>query len=273
MPRIALGHNTGWKLQLMRNETSDAVPKKNEWHPVLQLNTKTGEVLKLDTESGELKALPESSFVHYDQDSGAIGLDHFCSFAWLGAPLRAVEEALEAVGSMLGFLNPERYIDYAVFGQQVQSHKWHIAAHIVHRSNGAYECLVRNLKEQGYIQLKYPSSDCIQLRGVVSVHIQCLKPWRVQQGKPEVEINTKRIWGSGQHSTCYHEVTVENSSCSADTLECTIDFSFSTKGDKNPRAAVEFSISRSLQSTKPESGSPSSEGKSSSIAGKEITCV
>ena len=263
----------------MRNELPDGVSRTSEWLPVLQLNTKTGEVLKLDTKTGELKAVPESSFVHYDQDSGTIGLDHFCSFAWIGEPLKAVGEAVKAVGSMLGVLNPERYIDYAVFGQQIQNHKWHIAAHIIHRSSVAYEALVRNLKEKGYVELKYPSPDCIQLRGEVSVRIHCLEPWRVQHGKVEVQISTRRIWGSGLHSSCYHEVTIEDTNCSADTLECNIDFSFCSKGQKDPEAPVAFTISRSLQSTKQQSRASAvslprishlEDNSSSSIAGKEI---
>ena len=56
---------------------------------------------------------------------------------------------------------------------------------------------------------------------------------QVQQGKPEVQIKTNRIWGSGQHASCYHEFTVEDHTCSADTLEFTIEASFQTQGERD----------------------------------------
>ena len=275
VPRIAHGCDSGWKVQLMINKCSDGVPRKTEWYPVLQLNTKTGESLKLDTESGELSAEPQSSFVYYDQDSGTIGLDHFCLLAWVG-------EALNEIGSMIG-CNPIRLIDYAVFGKQIVNREcaWRIAFHTIHRSKDAFESLVRDLEKDGYVMLGYPTTEHIQSDGVVSVCIQCLEPWYRQQGKEESQINTKRIWASGQHSLCYYEVTIADSSCSADTLKCSIEVSFRAKGDKDAGCSVWFNISHPLQVTKtPEAGAAAlllpptldSEGKSSRTGGKEIVC-
>ena len=258
VPLKASDTDSGWLLQLKRSETSSGVPTK--WHTVLELNTKTGDVVS------------RSSSFHYDHASGTLLLDHFSWFAWLG-------EALKAVGGMFGFSSSLRQIDYAVFGKEIQHHKWLIAAHIIHRSKVLYESLAKKLKERDYIELSYPNTDCIQLNGEVSVQFRCLDPWQVQQGKPEVLINTNRIWASAQHSSCYHEVTIEDSNLSADTLECTIKASFRAKGDKDPGESVELVISHPLRLTKPETGTlalslfgvPGSEGESSSTpTGKEI---
>ena len=173
---------------------------------------------------------------------------------------------------------PRRQVDYAVFGKEIHHHKWLIAAHIIHRSRVLYELLVCKLKEKDYVELKYPNTDCIQLDGEVSVCIQCLEPWRVQHGKQEVQISTNRIWGSGQHSSCYHEVTVEDSNCSADTLECTVEAIFRAKGDQDAKDSVMLVISHPLQMMLPEAraatrslhGSSYSNGKSSITPGEAI---
>ena len=260
VPLKAIDHDSGWKLQLMRSRsTVNGVP--SGWHPVLQLNTKRCEVVF------------QEPFVHYDYASATVHLDQFSWFAWLGEALKSV------VGSMLGFFSPVRLIDYAVFGKEIQHHKWLIAAHIIHRSRVIYESLVCKLKEKGYVELSYPNTDCIQLDGQVSLHIQCLEPWHVQQGKKDVQISTNRIWGSEQHSSCYHEVTVEDSSLSADTLECTIVASFEAEGARHASDSVELVISHPLQlKTEDEAlvlssvGIADSECKSSSIPRKEIVC-
>ena len=258
VPPKASDCDSGWLLQLKRSKSSNDVP--SGWHTVLEFNTKTGENVY------------QSSFVHYDHANGTLCLDHFCWFAWLG-------QALKTVGSLLvGLVSPMRQIDYAVFGKEIQQRKWLIALHIIHRSRTVYESLVHKLKEKDYVELTYPNTDCIQLDGDVSVHVQCLEPWQVLQGKPEVQITTNRIWGSGQHSSCYHEVTIEDSNCSADTLECTIIASFRPKGDQYHRDAVELVISRPLQLTQPEaaavavslSGIRNSEDRSSSTSGEKI---
>ena len=112
--------DSGWLLQLKRSKPSDGLI--SEWQTVLELSTKTGEVMS------------RSSFIHYDcaRGTGTLGLDHFCRFAWLGKPLKAV-------GSMLCFRSL-RQIMYAVFGKEIQHHKWRVAVHIIHGSK-----LCRNL--------------------------------------------------------------------------------------------------------------------------------
>ena len=232
VPLRAGDHNSGWLLQLKRSRSSDGLA--GEWHTVLELNTETDEVVS------------QSSFLRFDHAHGTLHLDQFSCFAWLGKPFRAIR-------SKLGF-NPVRKINYTVFGKQIQSHKWCIATHIIHGSNVIYESLVRKLKEKDYVELTHPKSDCIRSRGKVSVCIQCLEPWHVRLGKKDVQMNTNQIWRSGQHSSCYHEVTVEDSSFEADTLECTIEASFWAKEDRDCGDSVELVVSRRLQLTKPEAG-------------------
>ena len=224
VPLKASDQDSGWLLQLKRSESSDGVP--TEWHTVLELNTKTGEVMF------------QSSFVHYDHASGTLHLDHFSWLAWLG-------EALKAVGTMLGFFSPRplHQILYVVFGKEIQHHKWLIAIHIIHGSKVVYESLVCKMKEEAYVELTRPNNDCIQLDGKVSICIQCLEPWQVGLGKSEVQINTKRIWKTEQHYSCYHEVMVEDRTCSADTLQCTIEASFWAEGDEDAGDSVVLVIS------------------------------
>ena len=157
VPLRASDYNSGWLLQLKRSKSSGGLA--SEWLTVLELNTKTGEVVS------------QSSFVHYDHTSGTLGLDHFCRFAWLGKPLRAV-------GSIFCFSSLRRIL-YAVFGKQIQHHKWLVSTHIIHGSQVVYKSLVHKLKEKAYVELTLPSSDCIQSDGKVSVCFQCLEPWQV----------------------------------------------------------------------------------------------
>ena len=241
VPLIASDHDNGWLLQLKRSESCDGL--RNEWHTVLELNTDTGEVVS------------QSSIVNYDYLSCTLWLDHFCCFAWVGNPFRAI-------GRKLGFSSLRKII-YAVFGKPIRSHKWYIAAHIVHGSKVAYESLVCKLKEKDYVELVHPKNACIRSGGKVSVCIRCLEPWQVHLGKSESQINSNQIWRSGQHSSSYHEVAVEDSSCKADTLECTIEASFQAKGNGNAGDSVELVVSEPLQLTKPES-----EDNSSSTSGK-----
>ena len=137
---------------------------------------------------------------------------------------------------------------------------------------------MRKLKEEAYVELTCPNSDCIQSDDKVSVCFQCLEPWQVRLGNPEVHINTNRIWESEQHYFCYHEVTVEDSNCSSDTLECTVEASFWSEGDGGHGDVVLLVISHPLQSDKAEVGAaahlivgiPDLESQSSSTPGKDI---
>ena len=258
VPLRSSDRDSGRLVQLKRSESSDSLP--SEWLTVLELNTETGEVMS-------------QSFLQFDYSSGTLHLDQFSCFAWLGKPFRAIR-------GKLGF-SPVRKINYAVFGKQVQNHKWCIAIHIIHGSKVIYESLVNNLKEKGYVELTDPKNDCIQSGGKVSVCIQCLEPWQVRLGKKDVQINTNQIWRSGQHSSCYHEVTVEDISLKTDVLECTIEASFQAKGNRNAGDSVELVVSQPLQSNKLEAGAadysphrnPDSESKCSSTPGEEIVYV
>ena len=73
----------------------------------------------------------------------------------------------------------------------------------------------------------------------MSACIQCLAG-ATGNLKKDVQINTKQIWRSGQHSSCYPEVTVEDISLKADALECTIEASFQAKGNRNAGDSVEL---------------------------------
>jgi hypothetical protein len=248
VPLKASDLESGWLLKLKRCESCDEVP--TEWHTVLEINTKTGVVVA------------KSSLVQYDYTTATLLLNRFSWLAWIG-------EALQAVGNMIGFgfFNPTRQIDYAVFGKKIRHHRWLISIHIIHRSRVLYESLVRKLKEKDYIELKYPNTDSISLDGKVCLHMQCLEPWQLQQGSPEVHISSDRIWGSAQHSSCYHEVTVEDSSSSADTLDCTIQAIFRASGHEDPRDAVMFVISHPLQGIQPKNSSTQSVNESLSSRG------
>jgi hypothetical protein len=225
VPLEATDHDTGWLLQLKK-----VMSPASQWHTILELNTKTGEVLS------------HSSFLHYDQTQGTVHLDQFSRFAWLGKPFRAIR-------SKLGF-NPLRKINYTVFGKQIESHKWCIATHIIHGTRVVYEALVHTLKEKNYIELTHPKSHCIRHRSTVSLCIRCLKPWHVQLGKQTTKLNTNQIWRNSQHSSCYHEVMIEDSSFEATTLDCLVEAS-SIGEDRDDADSVELVVSAPLQLFKP----------------------
>ena len=228
VPLKASGRDNGWLLQLKRSKSCDGLP--DEWHTVLELNTKTREVVS------------HSPFVQYDLESGTVCLNQFSWLSWIGT-------ALQTLGSRLNSCSL-REIDYAVFGKQIQRYKWLIAAHIIHRSKAVYISLVRKLKEEGYVELYYPNTDCIGLDGEVSFRVQCMAPWQMQQGKPEFHIKAYRVWGSGQQSSCYHQFTVEDSTCLADTLEFTIEASFQAKGARDAGDPLPLIISHPLSQSR-----------------------
>ena len=147
---------------------------------------------------------------------------------------------------MHGF-NSQRTVEYAVFGRQVQKHKWEVAVHIIHKSKVVYEQLVRRLRNGAYVELKQPNTDCIRYLGEVSVNIRCEEPWRKRVGELEGRINASRIWGCQQDDSCYHEVTVEDRSCTADALECTVTVSFRPEGDTEKGCPVVLPISHPLE--------------------------
>ena len=208
--------DSGWLLQLKKSMSSDGSPSK--WQTVLAANTKTGEFVS------------QSSVVeYYDHTSGTLCLRHFCRFAWIG-------KRYEALRSLLGFTSspsPLRQISYAVFGKQLRRHTWMIATHIIRGSKVAYESLRCKRENAAYVELKHPNSDSIQSDGEVLVRIQCFKSWKVRRGNTECHFSTDRIWGSSQDCSCYYEVVVEDSACSTDMLECTIEASFRAKGSEN----------------------------------------
>jgi hypothetical protein len=227
LPEMASDNSSGWLLRLKRSTSFHG--QASAWHTILELNTETGEVAS------------QSSSVHYDHISGTIGLDHFCRLAWLGNPLNAL--------SGIFCSSPLRQILYVVFGKQIQLHKWLVATYIIHGSPVVYESLVHKLKERDYVELTLPSKDCIKLDGKISLCYQCIEPWKVHMGKSEVKISTNRIWDSEQHQSCYHEITVEDNSCSANTLECTVEASFCTEYDEDAGDSVFLVISHLLLST------------------------
>jgi hypothetical protein len=217
VPLRAGDSDSGWLLQLKRSESTDGLP--NEWHPVLQLNTKTGEVIS------------HSSFMRYDADSRSLSLNQFSFLSWIGDALKISEGSCSL-----------REIGYAVFGKQIQRYNWLIAVHIIHSSKVGYTSLVRKLKELGYIEFNVPNTDCIGADGEVSLKVECREPWQVQQGK-EVLIKTSRIWGSAQHCSCYHQFTIEDYTRSADTLGFSIEASFKSKARQHDENLVELIIS------------------------------
>ena len=233
VPLSTSNRDNGWLLQLKRSETSDGLP--DEWHTMLEINTMTGEVIS------------HSSNSLYDPKSHAVYLYQLPWLSWIGKPL-------ETVGSVVGSSSSSislREINYAVFGKQIQHYKWLIAAHIIHKSEVVYKLLVEKLKRESYVQLNHPHTDCIGPNGKVCLQVQCKVPWQVQQGKPEVHIQTSRIWGSEQDASCYHEFTVEDHTCLADTLEFTIGASFHAQGGKDAECPVQLIISRPLCESQP----------------------
>ena len=231
VPLSASDRDNGWLLQLKRSESSDSLP--DEWHTciILEINTKTVEVIS------------HSSNSQYDPDSHMHAV--YLWLSWIGRPLETVGNVVGSSSSSL------RDINYAVFGKQIQHHKWLSAAHILHKSETVYKSLVHNLREEGYVQLNHPNTDCIGFNGEVSFQVECKTPWQVQQGKPEVKIKTSQIWGSGQHSSCYHEFTIEDHTCSADTLEFTIEASFQAQGERDAGHPVQLIVSHPLCAPQP----------------------
>ena len=248
VPLSAGDRDNGWLLQLKRSKSSDGLP--DEWHTMLEINTKTGEVIS------------HSSNSQYDPDSHVVYLYQLPWLSWIGRPLETVGNVVGSSSSSL------RDINYAVFGKQIQHHKWLIAAHILHKSETVYKSLVHNLREEGYVQLNHPNTDCIGPNGEVSFQVECKTPWQVQQGKPEVQIKTSRIWGSGQHASCYHEFTVEDHTCSADTLDFTIEASFQTQGERDAGHPVQLIVSHLLYAPQPTTCTATESGGTQCCTGK-----
>ena len=186
VPLRASDRDSGWLLQLKKS-MSDKLP--SEWHIVLQLNTKSGEVVS------------QSSFVDYDHASGTLLLDHFCRWIWKGF--------------RLGF-DSERYVYCSVFGRRTQPNKWEVAVHIMHKSKEVYRQLVRKLESKDYVVIKGFKPHTMCYKGHVSVDIQCLNSWKVQVGKVIHRIDSQVIWDCNQDESYYHEVYVEDKSCEAD---------------------------------------------------------
>ena len=152
---------------------------------------------------------------------------------------------LETPDCMFG---SEREIEYSVFGKRVECNKWVIAIHITNGSMGVYEALASKRRNHRYIELKLPGRDYIKSDGKIWLHIMCKKPWQLCQGKRSVSLNTKTIWRSDTHSSCYHEFEVEDCQRSARTLRCTIATFFEDK-DKNISPSVQLVISKPVVET------------------------
>ena len=110
------------------------------------------------------------------------------------------------------------------------------------------------------VELNHPNTDCIGTNEEVSFQVLRMTQWQVQQGKPEVYIKTNQIWESGQHSSCYHEFTVEDRTCSADTLEFTIEVSFQTQGGKDTRHPVQLIVCHALCESQPTTSTATESG-------------
>ncbi|XP_062523757.1 uncharacterized protein LOC134198392 isoform X2 [Corticium candelabrum] len=200
-PEVALKpreHETGWLLELKMSESSTE-GKPSEWHTVLQLNTDTEVVVT------------HSPSVHYDPNTQTLYVNHFSFLVWLGKAL--------GIRSM-------RDIRYVLFGQQLQLHKWKIAAHIIHGSISAYNEIAEKMKSKSYEELIVPIKDRIGLEGKVRMSIECCDPWQMVLGKAVTHIPTKRIWNCRKDAACYYEFTVQDRERSSDTLQCTVVASF-----------------------------------------------
>lgn len=217
---LKTGPDSGWLLELKKSEAS-ADGQPGQWLTALILDTTTREVVT------------HLSSVWYDPDSGTIQLTHADAFlAWLG----------KSEGS-----RSSRKIRYALFGKEVQSRKWCIAAHVIHGSPSVYYGIAECLRAKSYIELSIPTPDCIGVHGEVAFNVKCVDPWQIRQGKPEARIDTRRIWHSEVDAACYYEFTLEDTSSSSETLECTVQASFLDHGEKTPAGEpIELVVCRRL---------------------------
>lgn len=231
VPIRAASCDSGWLLELKRSDSYHGLPE--EWHTVLEVNTKTGTVVS------------HSPFVQYDLETETLYLRKFSWLSWLGTALQSLS------GSTSTSL---RNIQYALFGQKVECGKWKIAVHIFRGSQIFCESLALKLKQNNYVELNHPpNTDSIGLSGDLFLQVQCQPPWQLHQGESETWISTDRIWGSereiknGSYCSCYYEFTVKDTGL-ADTLEITISASFQSKGEKVARHPVPLIIAHPLKS-------------------------
>ena len=200
-PEVALKpreHETGWLLELKMSDSSTE-GKPSEWHTLLQLNT--------DTEVVET----QSPYVHYDPNTQTLYVNDFGFMVWLG----------KALG-----IQSRRDVRYALFGQQLQVHKWKIAAHIICGSMSTYNEIAENMKSKFYEELTVSIKDLIGLKDKACISIVCFYPWQMGLGKAITHIPTRRIWNSRKDAACFYEFMLQDRERNFDTLQFTVEASF-----------------------------------------------
>lgn len=218
VPLQADSRGSGWLLVLKRSDSLyDELP--GDWSTVLRFNTETGEVVS------------RSQFVQFDKESGALRLNHFSFYTW--------------VGWWLGFRS-QRNIYYTVFGKQVHR-KWCIAVYVIHGSESVYNSLVDKLKKDQYIELCRPNTSCIEYYGKVHLKVICKEPWKIHLGDDTSIIETGDIWGCRKDYPCYREVTIAHFSSSADSVECTVKAHFQPEGSEETTHPLELVICHALR--------------------------
>ena len=229
VPFVESDPENGWLLELKR---CDSLPSghPDEWQTVLELNTSTH------------KAVSLSPMVDFDSSTGAIDLDHFSVFGWVGRALKRT---------------CLRRILYAVFVKEVNLHKWSVSAHIFHGSQSVIANIERCIEDRSYIRLGQPRADRIQRQGTVTFRIGGLKQWQIC-GSAEATTPTDLIWHSRLDSTCFYEIVLEDTTCLSHSLDFTVQASFQSDVDPNHVVRpIEMNLSHPIEVRRVESAAPS----------------
>jgi hypothetical protein len=188
VPLKAPDHDSGWLLQLI---TVLPGAQQDEWHTVLQLNTKSGETVF------------RSSSVDYNQDNHTILLKHLSPWSW--------------IGYFLG-RDSKLYSYCSLFGNEVVHSEWLIPVRIVRYFKSLCEQDLDTLTKEGYVRLGDAKPLALGYKGKLSIEIECSDPWAVPSGKKAYKQDAKPVWDCKWNEVHHEYFHLSDESGEANTL-------------------------------------------------------